>query len=240
LGGAGEATASWGLRGSAIDLWVRLYPINYRYLDDRAKFSKYDIIKVDARPSRNDPRQESWRPNMESLVRLDHLPAWARRRAFVEPQLDPSMCGLLAAVRATLPAKSLGLIRPMQPLDMDVVPHGGWTEDERRKIAAYVNQLDMLGSDRTPLQAPRFKVRYRYRCAAADCRGHAQGLLDWELVAFQRRIGEYPDEELAQAIRTRFLDQVCAPDRNVLFYVGNQAKRQQTFSVLGVYWPPRQ
>jgi hypothetical protein len=39
--------------------------------------------------------------------------------------------------------------------------------------------------------------------------------------------------------RDKFLDQMCAADHDVAFYVGNQARHVGVFSVLGVYWPPR-
>ncbi|HEV8528647.1 MAG TPA: hypothetical protein VGS60_14040 [Actinomycetes bacterium] len=71
------------------------------------------------------------------------------------------------------------------------------------------------------------------------CGGHRQGVLDWELVAFQGRLARVGDEELRQAISGKFLDELCAPSRDVAFYVGNQAKRAHVFSVLGVYWPPK-
>jgi hypothetical protein len=32
---------------------------------------------------------------------------------------------------------------------------------------------------------------------------------------------------------------MCATDREIAFYVGNQAKRPRVFSVLGVYYPKR-
>jgi hypothetical protein len=32
---------------------------------------------------------------------------------------------------------------------------------------------------------------------------------------------------------------MCAPDRDVIFYVGNQQKRQQSFMILGLFWPRR-
>jgi hypothetical protein len=32
---------------------------------------------------------------------------------------------------------------------------------------------------------------------------------------------------------------MCAADRDVAFFVGNQAKHPGVFSVLGVYWPKR-
>lgn len=59
----GETVCVAGLR---VDLlrttWVRLYPINFRYLDSDEAFKKYDIISVDAKPARQDPRRESWKP----------------------------------------------------------------------------------------------------------------------------------------------------------------------------------
>jgi hypothetical protein len=235
----GETVCVAGLRIDPMhEGWVRLYPINFRYLDDDRKFAKYDVITVDAVPSRGDPRSESWRPNMETLRRLDHLPPWVKRDKQLLPYLDESMCGLYQAVLSDPPAQSLGLIRPRSVDGLDIQPHGGWSVDEQRKIDHYVNQLDIFGSDRTPLKAPRFRAWYRYRCLMDGCGGHRQGLLDWELVAFQRYLPQRDDEAI-QAIRQKFLTQLCAPERDVLFYVGNQAKRQQTFSVLGVYWPPR-
>ena len=149
------------------------------------------------------------------------------------------MCALLAAVRGGPPAKSLGLVRPREVLGFDVWPHPGWSPDEQRKIDNYASQRDLFGGDRTALGAPRFKGRYRYRCENADCHGHAQGVLDWEFVALQRQLSQKTDEQAVLALKERYFDQMCGSDRDVLFYVGNQAKRQLAFSVLGTYWPPR-
>jgi hypothetical protein len=35
----------------------------------------------------------------------------------------------------------------------------------------------------------------------------------------------------------RFLDELCGAANELAFYVGNQAKRENVFSVLGVYYP---
>src|SRR5262245_4317549 len=56
--------------------WVRLYPINLRHLGDDRRFKKYDIVSVDAVPSRRDPRSESWRPRLDSLRVHRWLPPW--------------------------------------------------------------------------------------------------------------------------------------------------------------------
>ncbi|MDG4792178.1 hypothetical protein O7626_40970, partial [Micromonospora sp. WMMD1102] len=135
---------------------------------------------------------------------------------------------------------SLALIKPARLEDLEVVPHPGWSSSDQQKIDAYVNQFDLLNDrKRTPLEAPRFKATYRYRCHDSRCRGHQQGVLDWELVTFQRRLRHHTDNDLRRAIIDKFLHELCAPTRDTAFYVGNQAKRVTAFSILGVYWPPK-
>ncbi|WP_433315602.1 hypothetical protein [Micromonospora chersina] len=221
--------------------WVRLYPINFRYLDSTEKFDKYDIVSVDAIPARGgDQRRESWRPLMGTLVRERRLPPWKQRRAWLDTYVESSMCRLNQGARNTTDSQSLALVQPREVGDLKITLHEGWTKEEQRKIDAYVNQLDLLDDqDRTPLEAPRFRGAYRYRCWDRRCRGHEQGLLDWEFVVLQRRLRHYSDEEARGALKKKFLDMMCAPKRDVAFYVGNQAKRRHVFSVLGVYYPER-
>jgi hypothetical protein len=220
--------------------WIRLYPINFRELPSDDRFRKYDIVRVAAKPARQDLRRESWKPLTDTIVTEHHLDGWQRRRPWVDPYLEDSMCRLNRNARAVAAAQSLALVRPLRLDGIDVELHPGWTAAEQRKIDAYVGQLDLFATqDRTPLQPPRFKAAYRYRCYEPGCAGHRQGIIDWELVAFQRRLARLQDDELRRAIETKFFGELCAPSRDVAFYVGNQAKRAHVFSVLGVYWPPR-
>jgi hypothetical protein len=67
-----------------------------------------------------------------------------------------------------------------------------------------------------------------------------QGFIDWEFVAFQLlRLRGTDDDNAAEHLRRRFLDEICGPGHDVAFYVGNVAAHPRTFSVLGVYYPPR-
>jgi hypothetical protein len=236
----GETVCVAGLR---LDLqqpgWVRLYPINFRDLESEQSFKKYDVVTVRARPARNDPRVESWRPDMSSMHVERHLPPWKPRQAHVEPYIDGSMCRLLDDVRSSSPAKSLAAIRPATIEGIDIERHPGWTADEEAKIEQYVSQLDLLGAERKALEAPRLRGWYRYHCLSQRCRGHRQGILDWEFAALQRRLHKLSEAELTDALLAKFFDELCAPSRDVAFYLGNQAKRPHVFSVLGVYWPRR-
>lgn len=222
--------------------WVRLYPINFRELESDNRFRKYDVVSVTARPNPGDPRSESWRPQMDTLLVETHLPPWRRRKAYIDDYVGGTMCGLIGAVRDSPSARSLAAIRPRRVTGLDIEPHPGWSDDELRKITQYVNQLELPGIGRglkTALEAPRFNGWYRYLCQAPDCRQHRQGIYDWEWVALQRNLAALGDREACAALRKRFYEELCAPDKDLVFFVGNQQKRPQGFMILGVFYPPR-
>ncbi|MEV6708824.1 hypothetical protein AB0M60_24040 [Micromonospora wenchangensis] len=237
----GETVCVAGLRTDVLrPTWVRLYPINFRHLDSDEAFKKYDIISVDAKPARQDQRRESWKPIMERISKERHLDGWRSRQPLLDPAVEDSMCRLNRDAQERADAQSLALVRPKEVRGLKVTPHRGWDKDEQRKIEAYASQPDLFsGRSRSPLQAPRFKAAYHYRCYEPGCKGHKQHVIDWELVALQRRLAGYSDAALQEALEAKFLGEMCAPNRDVAFYVGNQAKRVHVFSVLGVYWPKR-
>lgn len=220
--------------------WVRLYPINLRMLrGDGEGFRKYDVVSVSCRPARADSRVESWNLDVETIRVERRVVGWANRAPLVQPLAVDTMCGLYRDVQADSNARSLGLVPAAQVLGLDLEPHLGWTAAEQRKIDSYVNQFDFLSTEeKTPLEAPRFKGWYRYRCTAQGCaKPHRQQILDWEFLALQRNLRQLDDESLQAALRQRFLNEICAPDRSTAFYVGNQAKRHHTFSILGMWYP---
>ena len=242
----GETVCVAGLR---LDLergsWIRLYPINFRSLDDEKAFKKYDIVtlRVERHNRSGDTRPESWRPVSDSIETQAHLgtgSAWKQRRALIDPFVIDNACDLNRAAEVDSRAQSLGAVRPVDIDRFVVAIHPGWSADERAKIDRYVNQLTLFGGeDRTPLEAPRYRGMYRYRCPAPRCRGHEQSLIDWEFVAFQRRhLRGIGDAEAKQRLIEKFYEELCGSSRDTVFFLGNQAKRRQTFSVLGVFWPP--
>ncbi len=220
--------------------WIRLYPIHFRDLDDDNKFRKYDIVTVDALPTIQDRRPESWQPIVGTARPEHHLSTATARRSYLDPYVEDSMCRLIEQTREASDAPSIALVRAYDISGLTITRHRGWTPEQQAKINGYLSQLDILDDHhRAPLQAPRFTGSYRYRCADPRCRGHRQSLLDWEFVALQRRLGGLTDAEAAGQLRTKFLDQLCSAEREVAFYVGNQAARPQAFSIGGVYAPRR-
>jgi hypothetical protein len=220
--------------------WIRLYPINFRHLESDGKFKKYEVVTVDCVPARQDSRLESWKPAMATMAHVQWLRDWSKRKPWVENLITDDMCGLREAAAASPRNASLGLVRVRKILDFVVTPHPGWTAPEKAKIDAYVNQLELFDTEeKSALEAPAYRGHYKWLCGNRVCRGHDMGLIDWEFVALQRHLRGRSDNEIREALQARWLDEVCAPGKDVAFYVGNQAKRAQVFSVLGVWWPPR-
>lgn len=62
--------------------FVRLYPLPFRNLEDDQQFRKYQWIRLRARKARTDPRPETLRPELASIVVLcEPLPTTDARGA---------------------------------------------------------------------------------------------------------------------------------------------------------------
>lgn len=238
---SGETVCVAGLglsRGRTQTRWIRLYPINFRFLEQDQQFKKYDIIRVRATPAVADSRVESWRPEMATMAVFDHLDPWAKRRALLDPTATDTMCALNRENKSRTTAPSLGLVRVRDLPDLRITRHEGWSPAEQAKIDSYVTQLDLFDdSDKSPLEAPRFGGKYRWKCFEGQCKGHDQSIIDWEFVALQRRLRGHSDSEVQAALHDKFVDMMFRAPREPAFYVGNQAKRHHVFHVLGVYYP---
>ncbi|MDZ5077884.1 hypothetical protein [Nesterenkonia sp. HG001] len=218
--------------------WVRLYPIPFRSLEEYARFSKYEIIEVPIRPSRDDSRAESFKPDRSRIRRGQRLSKWETRHTFIGPLVGEwTMCSIAKAREAGEVFPSLAAIVPAKVMGMDIEHHPGWTQDQLVKLRRDVGQMDLFGevAKQHVLDAPRFQAWFKYLCMSSGCNGHRQSLLDWEFVALSRRLPDQDDETAMEQLRRKFLGELCDPDRGPLFFVGNQAKRPQAYGVLGVY-----
>lgn len=222
--------------------WIRLYPVPFRWLSSDRQFDKFEAISVDLLQPHNDNRAESYRIDGESVERSNRkVGNGPARGAILEPLIGPSMCDLVDGVHADPTAQSLGLVRARQLTDVYVKPHPGWSTEQQRKIDQGQAQM-LFGEPPPPLIAPPFLTGFKYKCDRATCRGHEQRNLDWEATALQLNLRRLSPPSQIQAIRQRYLDERCAPDKAVHFFVGNMGHptKRRSFSILGVYGPPKQ
>lgn len=232
--GHGEAVCVAGIRlDTGSPHWVRVFPVPYRRLPHEQQFAKYDVIRLEVVRG-SDTRPESWEPRADTIEIVRQVGTdggWSARRDLVEPLLVPSMCH--AQRQQATDGTSLAVFRPGEMT--------GWQVEAAPPPAASGTQLDMFEPSLEALEDIPYKFRYRYRCQdEAACQGHQQRLLDWELgQAYRSWRGKYPDEQtLLGKIEHKWMQEVAAPGRDVMLYVGTIARYPQSFCALGVFWPP--
>lgn len=155
--------------------WIRLYPIAFRHCPYDQWYKKYQWIETMARRKRNDPRPETYEPNMSTFKVgewVDSKDGWQARKAVVLPTAVESLHDLEAT------GASLGVFKPAEVLDFTwETDSSDWTERQKNILA----QGSLFERGNKPLEKIPWVFRYDYRCSDPSCPGHRQQILDWEL-----------------------------------------------------------
>lgn len=225
--------------------FVRLYPINFRDLPYSQQYKKYQWIELQAEKHKRDTRKESYRPDSSTIHMLGEpidtkRGDWSERARYVMRQKARSMEEL--GDRKDADRTSLGIFQPKEIHDLVV------SEDEADWKASFKSALmqarlwDERKVTKEPPRKVPFKFHYRFACDDPRCTGkHKMMIEDWELGAYYWRVrdGGADPLEAARATRNRFLDEVCAADRDTHFYVGTVSNHPNSWIIIGVWWPRR-
>jgi hypothetical protein len=218
--------------------WVRLYPVVYRDLQYDLRFAKYQRLTLDVTDA-SDPRPESVKPNLDTLVLGDIISTkhgWRERCALVQPLMVQSMCELRALQQKE--RRSLGVFRPSRIDDLTVELVDDEWDAGRQGV---VDQANLFFPGKSGLEKIPYRFRYLYHCDDAGCPGHEQTIVDWEIAQLYRTLRDKGDTEadVLRKIKDKWLGQMCSAKHDTAFFVGNQFRNPDGFLVLGVFWPPR-
>jgi hypothetical protein len=225
--------------------FVRLYPINFRDLPFSQQYKKYQWLEVDAiKHTGRDSRKESYRPDCDS-IRLIGKPLstdnnWAERAAYALAKRSQSMEELEA--KQEQDKTSLGIFRPKEVCDLVWTPTDA---DWKPGFKAALSQQRLWENRKASKEPPRkvpWKFQYKFVCDDPRCKGNHQKMLeDWELGALYWNCidaGASPDEA-CQKVKQKYLDQICASDRDTHFYVGTILAHPKSWVIIGVFWPKK-
>jgi len=221
--------------------FIRLYPIDYRYLSYWQSYRKYQWIDVQVEkhdPAR-DSRKESYRPNCESIQILGPpvgtQNAWQARKEIVLKRPPTSMETLKELQRKD--NTSLGLVRPKRVKDLIILPD---EEDWKPRWRVEMLQLRLFGPEPKPLKKVPYKFKYQFSCCDDRCRGHQMMIEDWEIgrLYFRelQRLGD--KQRAAESVRHKFLNDLCGPQKDTYFFVGT-VLNYGTWIICGVFYPPK-
>ncbi len=219
---------------------IRLYPIPYRDLDKDKKFKKYTIIEVACFPPNDDKRPESFQVNTDSIKVCDFLDTekgtWKKRKEIMLNVPVKSLCQVIKDAEDN--DLSLGFIKP-ENVTFEWEKQS--LSDPKAREACYA-QLSFFNKKKDAIEEIPFNFYYRFKCAGEDtCPGHKLLIIDWEIgQAYRNWRSRYPSEpQLLEKIRERWLDRMCAVDKDTYFFVGNMKRFRETFMVLGTFYPPK-
>ncbi len=219
--------------------WVRLYPIDYRYLSEEKQFRKYQWIEVGLAKEghRGDKRKESRRPDRNSIrilePRLSTKNGWADRRMIVDSMPVHTLSQLRKMYERD--RTSLGVVRPKRVLDLEIVEE---KETWKPGQEAVLNQLRLFGEGK-PLRKIPYRFRYVFKCEDSQ-KTHTASITDWEAgVLWLNEVERLGNErDAAESVREKFLNEICREDRDTRFFMGTILP-YNTWLVFGVFWPPK-
>lgn len=223
--------------------FVRLYPVNFRELRPNQRYRKYQWIGVKAQKHRGrDGRKESYRPDTGSIKLMgEPIPSkgnWSQRAKFVLRKKSLSMEHLKE--QQNRDRTSLGIFKPKRINDLVIKPD---TADWKPKFKAELAQArlwDDRGVTKNPPRKVPFKFQYLFECDDSRCKkNHRMMIEDWEVGALYWKLVDQgvSATEASESVRLKFLETVCAPDRDTHFYVGTILEYPKSWVVIGVYWP---
>ena len=203
--------------------WLRLYPVSFRILEDRQKFSRWDQIEFDWRRPKDDNRHESRRIDQQSL-RITGKLKLSERERFLGPAIVTSL------TRERERNRSLALIRPnIESFDYERKTSAEIQADKIR-FDSIRAQNDLFASNTVPHHPCPYKFKYRYMTEDGKRIGTCQ---DWETEAtffnFRRTLGE---KKALLEMQSIFGERY--PRDGVVFAMGTHSQYPDTWLINGV------
>jgi len=204
--------------------WRRLYPVQFRILDNNQKFKRWQWIEYSYTTTRKDLRVESQKVVPESINVLGMLKK--RERVSI---LNPLM--RLTLDEADKHQESLAILRPKsiqfswkKKTDAEVC-------EEQIKHAALANQLSLL--DNT-VAKPLTPCPYRFRVDWLDQadKPHGHTCDDWETSAafFVRRKAESTDQGALASLKSTYENEYMCAGMAMAF--STHSRRNVTYGTL--------
>ncbi|ACL04209.1 conserved hypothetical protein [Desulfatibacillum aliphaticivorans] len=221
---------------------IRLYPVRFRYMDDSKKFPKYQWIKAKVKKAVQDARPESFNIKEESIVLGNAIPPgkdWSERDRWVfSCKQNFDSFEKLSDVRE-MENISLAIIKPKTFLEFKIEQK---QEDEimkqQMKKQKIFSQRSMF-EEKKDLELMEEKFFLRFKCDDTRCNGHKMSILDWEIAQLYRKEMRKDPQSAVEKVTHKIMEEVCAPSRETYLILGNIAAHQNSFCILGFYYPPK-
>lgn len=203
--------------------WKRLFPVRFRHLSGESSFGRWDWVDFEYGRPVTDTRAESCHVHEESIVKRGTLPA-GERSTLLEPIMAASTKLAAAA------GQSLALIRPRNTRFYWKSKTSAEIAEEKESYRLAARQTSFFDKELAEIEPSPFDFRFKFEDDGGkhDCQNG-----DWEAHAMFWREAHRTNPAAA----LKWMDEIFNvdfPRRGMAFAMGNQAKRPQTWQLLGV------
>ena len=233
--------------------WIRIYPVNYKFLDDNGKYAKYSWIELDVIRNSRDFRPESFRPrqgideNIKVTGKLGTEADWAMRKDYVLKEMFTSMNELINLAKSDQ-RKSLAVYKPSEIIDLVVKGADREWKDKWLTQAKQGNFLETdpndQGKSRQLIRKLPYKYSYKF-IGQGDNKPRELTIDDWEIGAlFWNCLDKTNGDEKAanNLVRDKYL-KTFREKKDLHFFLGttlkNHGRSRNPFMIIGVFYPPK-
>lgn len=203
--------------------WKRLFPVRFRHLKGESSFSRWDWVTFKHGKPKTDTRKESCHVHEESITIVGRLQESERAR-FLAPIVRRS------AKEAMSLGHSLALIRPRNTRFFSKIKTKAEIAEERDAFRRAARQTQLFDRELAELEPSPYDFRFKFEDDGGE---HNYQNGDWEAHAmFWCQSQRSSATEALKWMDATFNDEY--PKRGMAFAIGNQAKRPQTWQLLGV------
>lgn len=233
--------------------WIRIYPVPYRFLADYEMYPKYSWINVNLARNHSDFRPESYRPTagldeeFALIKKIGTADNWAARKEIVLKEVFTSMSDLIDLAKGDK-KKSLGVLKPLEILDLKIQPSERqwkkeWMDKALQKSFFELENSDLPGPRKLVKKVP-YDFSYEF-LSEGDDRPRKLRIEDWEISALYwnclRQSGG--DENAAlDLVRKKYIDEFIEK-KDIYFFVGTTKRYHNVspnpFIIVGVFYPQK-
>jgi hypothetical protein len=226
---------------------MRLYPVPFRLIADTAKFKKWQWITAQIQKTNRDHRPESHRIGVDTIVCDDEIVStrdnWRERRQSLDKLRVFERMTDLDSERIQF-GTSLGLLRPVRILGLDITATSSeWTDEERRKLVAMQQQGNLFdNTDASSIALLRklpFDFHYRYICVAPDGAEIElrHKIADWEIGALYWNVARQHGSKWEKPFRDKLEREL--PARDLMFLMGTIHRFPDQWLITSLIYPPK-
>ncbi len=218
--------------------WIRLFPLDFRFLSQNQRYSKYQWIEINIKKSELDLRRDTYQPDSRS-IKLGEIVGpqnYKTRKKIVLSTSNKSLEELIILYKKR--RISLGIIKPRKVIDFIIEPDSQTWKPRQQQI---LQQSALFGRQPKKLDKIPYKFSYKFYCDDRRCSSHKLSIVDWEIFELYRTLkvrNPFDMQKVLEKIKDKWYKEMLSKNKDFYFIIGTQF-RWPTWMVLGVFWPPK-